>query len=272
MDALREQRGTRESGARWRRAGGHLHPDSPETLPRDATPPPQPRGLGLPRPASPPHLSTSSTTSTTPASARALLRPRAPASAPARAVPRHVRRLHPLLTGYAAPSRHKPPPRPPLPVHGPLTPSVPCPPLARGATSALDPAPSVGEADNVRVKRTQRKAVPRSSMAPEPYYGPEPGSPPPPYEDINLTEAERAAQNVRRAKIALIDEILNEENLYKLLGVGRTAKIEEIRRGFLMRSRVCHPECVLPLPLCPLAPLACRRTTLLTSRSPQQVP
>ncbi|KAI5476700.1 hypothetical protein MNV49_007358 [Pseudohyphozyma bogoriensis] len=32
------------------------------------------------------------------------------------------------------------------------------------------------------------------------------------------------------------------ENLYEILGVGKKAKSEEIRRGFLSRSRVCHPD------------------------------
>jgi curved DNA-binding protein CbpA len=44
------------------------------------------------------------------------------------------------------------------------------------------------------------------------------------------------------AKIAVIDSIVEKEDLYEVLGVKRTAKAEEIRRGFLNRSRVCHPE------------------------------
>lgn len=44
----------------------------------------------------------------------------------------------------------------------------------------------------------------------------------------------------------LVDEINVEENLYKILGVKRRAKTEEIRRAFLARSRIIHPECVFP--------------------------
>lgn len=40
----------------------------------------------------------------------------------------------------------------------------------------------------------------------------------------------------------MCDLINLEEDLYKILGVGKKAKQEEIRRAFLGRSRVCHPE------------------------------
>ncbi len=51
-----------------------------------------------------------------------------------------------------------------------------------------------------------------------------------------------AKDAARRAKLAVIDEILAQDDLYKLLNVGRKAKTDEIRRGFLNRSRLCHPE------------------------------
>jgi hypothetical protein len=44
------------------------------------------------------------------------------------------------------------------------------------------------------------------------------------------------------AKVQIVDAIVQEEDLYKVLGVSRKAKADEIRRGFLARSRVCHPE------------------------------
>lgn len=44
------------------------------------------------------------------------------------------------------------------------------------------------------------------------------------------------------AKIKVIDSIVAQEDLYEILGVKRSAKTDEIRRGFLNRSRVCHPE------------------------------
>ncbi|PWZ00140.1 DnaJ-domain-containing protein [Testicularia cyperi] len=43
-------------------------------------------------------------------------------------------------------------------------------------------------------------------------------------------------------KVRVIDEIIAEDNLYKVLGVKRNAKSEEIRRAFLTRSRSCHPD------------------------------
>lgn len=40
----------------------------------------------------------------------------------------------------------------------------------------------------------------------------------------------------------LVDSINDEEDLYRILGVPKKAKAEEIRRAFLGRSRLCHPE------------------------------
>ncbi|GAA5949063.1 hypothetical protein JCM3765_004000 [Sporobolomyces pararoseus] len=40
----------------------------------------------------------------------------------------------------------------------------------------------------------------------------------------------------------LVNEINQTDELYQILGVGKRAKSEEIRRGFLGRSRICHPD------------------------------
>ncbi|GAA5997822.1 hypothetical protein JCM5350_005778, partial [Sporobolomyces pararoseus] len=40
----------------------------------------------------------------------------------------------------------------------------------------------------------------------------------------------------------LVDRINKTDELYEILGVGKRAKSEEIRRGFLGRSRICHPD------------------------------
>ncbi|TKY84774.1 hypothetical protein EX895_005854 [Sporisorium graminicola] len=45
-----------------------------------------------------------------------------------------------------------------------------------------------------------------------------------------------------QAKVQVIEDIIAEDNLYKVLGIKRSAKNEEIRRGFLNRSRSCHPD------------------------------
>jgi hypothetical protein len=42
----------------------------------------------------------------------------------------------------------------------------------------------------------------------------------------------------------MVDQVNVEEDLYEILGVKRKAKTEEIRRAFLARSRVIHPESV----------------------------
>lgn len=55
-------------------------------------------------------------------------------------------------------------------------------------------------------------------------------------------ESQRLRTAAELTKIAVIDSIVIQEDLYEVLGVKRNAKTEEIRRGFLNRSRVCHPE------------------------------
>ncbi|KAM0790910.1 hypothetical protein ACM66B_004217 [Microbotryomycetes sp. NB124-2] len=42
--------------------------------------------------------------------------------------------------------------------------------------------------------------------------------------------------------IALVNLINETEDLYKILGVNKKAKTEDIRRAFLGRSRICHPD------------------------------
>lgn len=60
------------------------------------------------------------------------------------------------------------------------------------------------------------------------------------------------------AGIQLCQEVLHEDELYEILGVGRKASLDEIRRAFLGRSRVIHPEYVLapspPSHCCPNRP------------------
>ncbi|KAF9947535.1 hypothetical protein BGZ65_008738 [Modicella reniformis] len=40
----------------------------------------------------------------------------------------------------------------------------------------------------------------------------------------------------------IVDDILETENLYRVLAVSRTATTEEIRRAYIAKSRVCHPD------------------------------
>ncbi|GAA5922698.1 hypothetical protein JCM3775_006104 [Rhodotorula graminis] len=54
----------------------------------------------------------------------------------------------------------------------------------------------------------------------------------------------------------LVDEVNCEDELYAILGVARRAKTEEIRRAFLARSRVIHPD---KLPFYPPATTAFQR-------------
>lgn len=40
----------------------------------------------------------------------------------------------------------------------------------------------------------------------------------------------------------MCDAICEEDELYAILGLRKKAKPDEIRRAFLGRSRLCHPE------------------------------
>ncbi|GAA5841822.1 hypothetical protein JCM3766R1_005581 [Sporobolomyces carnicolor] len=52
----------------------------------------------------------------------------------------------------------------------------------------------------------------------------------------------RKHQEQRGEAEDLVDRINKTDELYEILGVGKRAKSEEIRRGFLGRSRICHPD------------------------------
>ena len=44
----------------------------------------------------------------------------------------------------------------------------------------------------------------------------------------------------------VIEEVLAEDDLYKVLGIAKTSNIDRLtlRRAYLARSKACHPECV----------------------------
>jgi hypothetical protein len=123
---------------------------------------------------------------------------------------------------------------------------------AKGSSSPAKP--ETGTPSHTRVKRHPiRKRTAGGSISELPT------SPPPSYASVasgkssapgSTSQAqERVGEDGTRqrttaelAKIAVIDSIVNQEDLYEVLGVKRNAKNDEIRRGFLNRSRVCHPE------------------------------
>ncbi|PWN98732.1 hypothetical protein FA09DRAFT_342997 [Tilletiopsis washingtonensis] len=103
---------------------------------------------------------------------------------------------------------------------------------------------------NTRVKRRPLKQGPRSDpTAP-------PRSPPPAYASVAAAPGDAAPvppgawTPAELAKVQIVDAIVQEEDLYKVLGVSRKAKADEIRRGFLARSRVCHPDKFPSYPAC----------------------
>jgi len=56
------------------------------------------------------------------------------------------------------------------------------------------------------------------------------------------TSSSSSTANTRGEAEDLVDAINETDELYLILGVTKKAKSEEIRRGFLGRSRICHPE------------------------------
>lgn len=103
---------------------------------------------------------------------------------------------------------------------------------------------------NTRLKRqsVRRRAGNNVPTSPPPSYA-SVASGQSPVEAANSIEEQLATDESQRlrtaadlAKIAVIDSIVKQEDLYEVLGVKRNAKSDEIRRGFLNRSRVCHPE------------------------------
>ncbi|KAH8929506.1 DnaJ-domain-containing protein [Atractiella rhizophila] len=58
---------------------------------------------------------------------------------------------------------------------------------------------------------------------------------------ISASSSRSTAKPTEQAK-ALVDEILREADLYNVLGVKRDAKSEEIRRAYIRRCRIVHPD------------------------------
>ncbi|CAO3676784.1 unnamed protein product [Rhizopus stolonifer] len=47
-------------------------------------------------------------------------------------------------------------------------------------------------------------------------------------------------------KYYLVDEILKATDYYRVLGIEKTATSEEIRRAYIKKSRICHPDKFVP--------------------------
>ncbi|KAI9836618.1 MAG: hypothetical protein M1819_001252 [Sarea resinae] len=52
----------------------------------------------------------------------------------------------------------------------------------------------------------------------------------------------RPTAHARSAKASMIDAILREEDLYNVLGASRSYSAVELRRCYLERSKICHPD------------------------------
>lgn len=126
---------------------------------------------------------------------------------------------------------------------------------SNNATGGPSSRPNIDEPTpaNTRVKRRPRRGTAPSSSYSKasspspplasPLVDAEPSlPPPPPYASIATGSTSEERKQAQDAKVAIIEEILKEDDLYKLLGCKKSSKPEEIRRGFLNRSRSCHPE------------------------------
>lgn len=120
---------------------------------------------------------------------------------------------------------------------------------ARVLSLPLAPLPATGSSKaaadvaDTRVKRHPLRKPQAANV---------PGSSPPSYAAVAAGHSEASprvdgADDSARsladlAKIAVVDEIVAQEDLYGILAIKRTATSDEIRRGFLSRSRMCHPD------------------------------
>ncbi|CAB4419558.1 unnamed protein product [Rhizophagus irregularis] len=62
----------------------------------------------------------------------------------------------------------------------------------------------------------------------------------------NNNSSNKTPQNRRvidsEHRYKIVDDICAESNLYNILGVERTCSTEELRRAYISRSRICHPD------------------------------
>lgn len=112
---------------------------------------------------------------------------------------------------------------------------------ATGSSSVASTSKAEVTPANSRVKRHPKK-VPNQSPAPPSYASVAAEALPSTKTNISDEERKAARSAADLAKIAVIDEIVLKEDLYEVLGVKKNAKNEDIRRGFLNRSRICHPD------------------------------
>ncbi|GAA6010654.1 hypothetical protein JCM11491_003012 [Sporobolomyces phaffii] len=113
-------------------------------------------------------------------------------------------------------------PPPPLSPHSPLDPTTPASPSARKLqrhNSSARRIPSYHASASTAARGTPPDGSSSASAPPHP--------------------KRRAARGDGED---LVDQINQTDELYEILGIGKRAKSEEIRRGFLARSRICHPD------------------------------
>ncbi|KAH8817332.1 putative DnaJ like protein subfamily B member 11 [Xylogone sp. PMI_703] len=57
-----------------------------------------------------------------------------------------------------------------------------------------------------------------------------------------MSDDDELKRDIATQKDRIIQEVLHEEDLYKILGASRSASPAELRRCYLERSKICHPD------------------------------
>ncbi|KAK4055350.1 hypothetical protein OIO90_003188 [Microbotryomycetes sp. JL221] len=110
----------------------------------------------------------------------------------------------------------------------------------RHQSSRQSPAPS-------SPSRSRKSSANHSNSASNTNPSSIPSSSRPHHDTCPTTPSSTKAQSTSLPKdsrdaIALVTLINETEDLYKILGLNKKAKTEDIRRAFLGRSRICHPD------------------------------
>ncbi|KAI9314759.1 hypothetical protein BX666DRAFT_1963245 [Dichotomocladium elegans] len=63
---------------------------------------------------------------------------------------------------------------------------------------------------------------------------------------FSAATASKKAPCAAADKYQYVEEILNAADYYQVLGVSKDASVEDVRRAYIRRSRVCHPDKFVP--------------------------
>jgi len=93
---------------------------------------------------------------------------------------------------------------------------------------------------NASTNKQHKHKPPMSPSTQAVFESPSPQSQDAIYNEDDNTSVRRPIDSGTRYKV--VDEICKETNLYNILGVERTAVQEDLRKAYISRSRICHPD------------------------------